>query len=328
MAGEPVIMAELWRGSLRECVHRGHGVVVADGAVIAAWGDPGITVFPRSACKMLQALPLIESGAAAALGLGEEHLALACASHQGAPMHTSRVAAWLASIDRSEADLRCGPQPPSDPADRHTLRVAGGQPSQLHNNCSGKHAGFVTLARHLGAGADYIDIAHPVQVAARAAIEDMAGEDAVGWGIDGCSAPNFAITLLGLGRAMAAMAAPPGGARGDAARALVAAMLAHPLLVAGNGRACSELMAAMDGVAVKTGAEGVFTGIAPQRGLGIALKIEDGATRAAEAAMAAILVHLGLLDRAHPAATRRLNAVQANRRGVPAAHLRATDFAG
>ena len=325
---DPVIMAQLWRGDLLESAHRGHAVVVGpDGDIVAAWGDPAKVIFPRSSAKMLQALPLIESGAADAAALHAEHLALACASHQGAPLHTDRVDAWLLSVDRSEADLRCGPQPPSDARDRDAMRAAGAKPNQLHNNCSGKHAGFVTLAKHLGAGAEYIDPDNPVQVAVRSAFEEMTGETSPGFGIDGCSAPNFACSVAGLARGMAAMARPGSGVRGAAAERLVAAMVAHPMLVAGDGRACTELMGAMDGVAIKTGAEGVFVGISPSTGHGIALKIEDGASRASEAAMAAILVKLGLLDAAHPMAQKRLNAPQPNRRGIDAAYLRATDFA-
>ena len=323
----PVVMAELWRGDRVESVHRGHAVVVdASGSVRAAWGNPDQIIYPRSSSKMLQALPLVESGAASAAGLQARHLALACASHQGAPMHADTVAAWLGSIDRSESDLRCGPQPPSDPADRQALRETGASPCQLHNNCSGKHAGFVTLARHLNAGPDYIDPDHPVQRSVRAAFEEMTQETSPGFGIDGCSAPNFATSLSGLARAMATMAAPGDGARGRAATSLVDAMLEHPLMVAGHGRACSELMAAMDNVAVKTGAEGVFIAIDRNNGLGVALKIEDGATRASEAAMVAILVSLGLIEDQHPMAQKRLNAVQPNRRDLPAAHLRATGF--
>lgn len=325
---QPVIMAELWRGEILESVHRGHAVVVGpDGDILASWGDPDRIVYPRSSSKMLQALPLVESGAADAAGLGPEQLALACASHQGAPMHADRVVAWLAGIDRSEADLLCGVQPPSDPADRAAMRQAGGTACQVHNNCSGKHAGFVTLARHMGAGPDYIDPNHPVQIAARDAFEEMTDEVSAGIGIDGCSAPNFATSMTGMARAMARMARPTPGKRGTAAEALIAAMLAHPLLVAGRGRACTELMSAMDNVVVKTGAEGFFAGIAAGSGLGIALKIEDGATRASEAAMAAILVRLGLLDAADPMAVKRMNAPVLNRRGIDAAYLRATGFA-
>jgi L-asparaginase II len=161
--------------------------------------------------------------------------------------------------------------------------------------------------------------------AVRSPFEEMCGAESPGWGIDGCSAPNFATTVTGLARAMARMADPRGlgPAREEAARRLVAAMVAHPLLVAGEGRACSELMSAMDGaVAVKTGAEAVYVAILPARGLGVALKVEDGATRASESAIVALLVRLGAIAADHPAAARRLNPPIVSRRGFPAGTIR------
>lgn len=311
--GEAVPMAELWRGGLSESRHRGHAVVADAGGIRAVWGDAGQVIFPRSACKMIQALPLAESGAETA----PERLALACASHQGEAAHVRRVAGWLADLGLSEPDLRCGAHPPLAEPARDALIRAGEAPCQLHNNCSGKHAGFLALNRHLGGGAEYVALDHPVQRAARAAFDEVTGEASPGWGIDGCSAPNFATTLGGLARAMAAFAtATEVGARGRAMVRLREAMMAHPDLVAGEGRACTELMRAMAGQgAVKTGAEGVFVAILPGAGLGVALKIEDGAGRAAEAAIAGLLVHLGLLPAAHPAVEKRRAAVQRNRRG-------------
>jgi len=313
-------MVEIWRSNFLECQHRGHAVISdTAGNIIASWGDPDQVILPRSSCKMLQALPLVESGAAKAAGLGTEQLALSCASHQGAAIHTDRVTVWLGELGLSDADFRCGIQTPDDKAAREALWDAKQKPCQMHNNCSGKHTGFLTLNKHLGGGAEYIDIDHPVQKAAKEAFEEMTGMDSLGYGIDGCSAPNFATTVSGLARAMARMADPSGlgTVREAAARALVSAMRQHPLLVAGTGRACSELMAAMDGkVAVKTGAEGVFIAILPDQGLGVALKIEDGATRASEAAMAAILVRLGVLSAEHPLAIKRLNPPVLNRRDI------------
>lgn len=317
-------MVETWRGSLPESRHRGHAVVCdAAGGIVAAWGDPDAVIFPRSSCKMLQALPLVESGAAG--GLSSERLALACASHSGAEMHVARVAAWLADLGLAEPDLRCGAQVPDDARERHRLRDAREAPCQLHNNCSGKHAGFLALERHLRGGPEYVEIDHPVQKAVRAAVEEMTGASSPGWGVDGCSAPNFATTVRGLAFAMARMADPRGlrRAREDAARRLVAAMVAHPALVAGEGRACTELMAATGGaVAVKTGAEAVFVAILPARGLGVALKIEDGATRASECAIAALLVRLGAVEAAEPAVARRLTPPILSRRGFPAGRVR------
>ncbi len=314
---EAAVMVEVWRGDVPESQHRGHAVICdAGGAVRAAWGDPERVILPRSACKMLQALPLVESGAGD--GLTAEHLALACASHNGAAMHVGRVAAWLEAMEITEADLLCGTQVPADPVERGRLREAFEPPCQLHNNCSGKHAGFVTLNRHLGGGSDYVDPDHPVQQAVRAAFEEMCGLESPGWGIDGCSAPNFATTLHGLARAMARMADPRGlgRARRGASERLVAAMLAHPMLVAGEGRACTELMQATGGrVAVKYGAEAVCVAILPGLGLGVALKIEDGARRANECAIAALLVRLGALEAGDPAVARRMTPPVTSRRG-------------
>lgn len=322
-----VAMAELWRGGRMESRHLGHAVICdAQGGVVEAWGNPDAVIYPRSSCKMLQALPLVESGAADAHGLTPSHLALACASHQGAALHTGMVTRWLSDLGLAEGDLRCGAHEPSDTVERDRLIRAGEVPCQIHNNCSGKHAGFLTLTRHLKAGADYVDPDHPVQQAARAAFEEVTGEASPGYGIDGCSAPNFATTVAGLARAMARFAAASGDGdtRDRAMHRLTRAMAAHPDLVAGEGRACTELMRAMDGrVAIKTGAEGVFVAIVPERRLGLALKIADGATRASEAAVVALLVRLGVLDPQHPAAARRLGGVQRNWRGLPAAELRA-----
>lgn len=314
-------LAALWRADLLESRHRGHVAIVdASGALVAAWGNPDAVIYPRSSAKMLQALPLVESG----VELPSERLALACASHEGGGIHVLGVERWLADLGLEEADLRCGPQTPEDKAERRRLRALDEAPCQLHNNCSGKHAGFLMLNQRLGGGSEYVEIDHPVQKAVRAAFEEMTGADSPHWGIDGCSAPNFATTVSGLAHAMAKMASPAslGRARGDAAAALVAAMRAHPDLVAGEGRACTELMQAMGGrVAVKTGAEGVYVAILPERGLGIALKAEDGATRAAECAIATLLVRLGELDPADPACERRMAPVLPNRRGLPAARF-------
>ena len=202
---------------------------------------------------------------------------------------------------------------------------AGGTPCRVHNNCSGKHAGFLTLSRHLGAGPDYVAIDHPVQRAVRDAFEHLTAETSPGFGIDGCSAPNFAASLHGIARAMAYFANARGdNARSTAAQSLVHAMISRPDLVAGSGRACTELMQAAAGrAAVKTGAEGVFVAILPEKGLGIALKAADGATRAAECAIAALLVRLGVLQADHPAALRRMNSVLKNWDGLPVGRMRA-----
>jgi len=321
-------LCELIRGDILESVHMGHAVICdASGQVVRAWGDPQVQIFPRSSCKMLQALPLVESGAADAAGLTSEALALACASHNGAHIHTDRVNAWLADLGLGDDDLRCGPQRPDDPDAKIEMIREGASPCQVHNNCSGKHAGFLTLNRHLGAGSEYHEPDHAVQRTIREAFEEETGETSPGYGIDGCSAPNFATSLEGLARAMAKFAAPDeSSVRGLAQSRLYEAMVSHPELVAGEGRACTALMRAAKGrAAVKTGAEGVFVGILPDTGMGIALKVNDGTTRASEAAIAAILVGLGVLETDDPAATALTDAALINRRGMTVGTVRAAE---
>lgn len=316
-------LIELWRGGLRESSHLGHAVICDSGGVVEAWGNPGTVIFPRSSCKMIQALPLVESGAADAAGLGGAELALACASHDGGRAHVEGVGRWLAGLGLEEADLRCGAHMPRDAGEYRRLLCAEERPCQLHNNCSGKHAGFLTLTRHMRAGPEYVELDHPVQRAVRRAFEEATGETAAGWGIDGCSAPNFACTVEGLAHAMAGFARPGAGARGAARRRLYEAMVGHPELVAGEGRACTALMRALKGrAAVKTGAEAVFVGIVPEQGLGIALKVSDGGTRGAEAAITALLVHLGLLDEGDPVVRSYLTGAIRNWRGQEVGEMR------
>ena len=318
-------MIELWRGGLLESYHRGHAVICDPKGIVAAWGAPETVIFPRSSCKMLQALPLLESGAADAAGLTEAQLALACSSHNGARIHTDMVTRWLGDLGLAETDLRCGAHMPADPDAHRALLCSDARPCQIHNNCSGKHSGFLTLSRHLGAGPEYVAVDHPVQKAVRDAFEGVTDEASPGFGIDGCSAPNFATTVHGLARAMAffAAASDSGDARARAAHRLTRAMAAHPVLVAGEGRACTALMRAMGGqVAVKTGAEAVFVAIIPQRQMGIALKISDGGTRAAEAAITALLVRLGVLAHADPVVGRYLTDPQKNWRGLYTGEMR------
>ncbi|MEM7470631.1 MAG: asparaginase [Pseudomonadota bacterium] len=297
-------LVEIWRGSHLESLHRGHAVICdAKGAVLESWGDPDKLIYPRSSCKMLQALPLVESGAADKFGLRAPDLALACASHSGASIHTDHVASWLAQLGLSETSFKCGPQEPSDTRARDALIKAGQEPSRRHNNCSGKHCGFLTLSQHIAAGPDYVDIDHPVQRAVKDVIEEMTGIAAPGYGIDGCSAPNFLTTVTGLARAMALMTRTGRSARAVASQALIEAMMLYPEKVAGEGRACTELMRACGGkAAIKYGAEAVYVAILPEKKVGIALKIEDGSRRAAEAAIAGLLTKYGALEAEHPTA--------------------------
>ncbi|MEL7090954.1 MAG: asparaginase [Pseudomonadota bacterium] len=322
-AGQPAPLVEIWRGAFLESVHAGHAVVCDEsGRIIEAWGDPEAVVLPRSSAKMLQALPLIESGAADTFGLTTRHLALACASHNGAAIHTEPVAQWIDALGYSDSDFRCGAQVPGDEAARDALIKADERPCQMHNNCSGKHAGFLTLSKHLGADPDrYVDSDHPVQRACLEAFERMTGDSISATVIDGCSAPNPAVRLHAMAHAMARVAAAPVD---SAAGQLRQAMAQHPELVAGEGRACTRLMRAMDHkVAIKTGAEGFFVAILPEQKRGIALKIADGATRAAECAIAQLLVRHSALDRFHAEALAFTNGPIRNWNGIETGVMRA-----
>ncbi len=324
------ILVEITRGSLVESVHRG-AIAIANsgGKIVRSWGDIEALAYPRSSLKPIQALPLVESGAAEAFGLGDEEVALACASHSGEPMHTGRVAAWLSRIGCDVSDLACGPHPARYEPVWEAMVKAGEAPTRLHNNCSGKHAGFLTVARHWNvAVAGYEKRDHPVQCAVADVLGELSGFSELPWGIDGCAALNFALPISAFARALAKLAAPDGlpPSRARAARRIVRAMTDHPELVAGTGRACTLLMHAARGrVAVKAGAEGYFAAIVPEGGLGIALKIDDGAGRAAETAMAAVLDGLGFLDVDGPAqsilrapVTNTRNATVGERRPAPA----------
>jgi L-asparaginase II len=302
------VLTEVSRGGWLESRHRGAVAIAdADGRLVWSAGDVEAPVFGRSALKMLQALALVESGAADAFGLSSAELALACASHAGEPMHVSAVAAWLARIGCDESCLACGAHAPGDAAAARALLLEGRAPSRLHNNCSGKHAGFLTVARHLGVDpAGYEAPDHPVQRRVLATIAEMAGVEpaSMAVAVDGCAAPAPAFALHALATASARIADPSrlAPARAAAARRLDAAVRAHPLLVAGTHAACSALIGAGAGAySVKSGAEGTYVAVLGALGLGVAVKIDDGAARAAETTIAAVLVGLGLVAATDPA---------------------------
>ncbi|MXQ09371.1 asparaginase [Alphaproteobacteria bacterium GH1-50] len=321
---DAALLAEVTRGEITESVHRGHAAIVGpDGALIDGWGDPDKVILPRSSCKMIQALPLLESGAGR--DLDAVRLALASASHEGEPRHVELVSRWLGDLGLGAHDLLCGPEASRDPAHHDEMIRAGEAPTRVHNNCSGKHTGFLMLARHLGAGPDYVEMDHPVQKAVRAAFEEVTGAPSPGWGIDGCSAPNFATTLRNLAGAMARFATAIDGrdARQSAMVRLREAMMAHPGLVSGRLAACKTLMDSAPGRFVaKTGAEGVYTAILPERGIGIAVKIDDGAKRASTAVIAALLVRVGAVSADAPGIAALLAQPVPNRMGVNTGHVR------
>ncbi|MFL6691301.1 MAG: asparaginase [Alphaproteobacteria bacterium] len=323
----PILM-EVTRGPLVESVHRGAVAIArADGSLLFSAGDTETPIFPRSSLKPIQALPMVESGAAETFGLGDEEIALACASHSGEPMHTSRVAAWLRKIACSEEDLACGPHAVRYEPVSTEMVHQGYRPTRIHNNCSGKHTGFLTTARHWGIATDgYERMRHPVQEAVAKTLNELAGLCGdLPWGVDGCAAPNFALPLAAFARALSRLADPRSmpQSRADAIHRIVGAMIAHPELVAGTGRSDTILIQACDGrAATKAGAEGVYAAIIPDAGLGIALKIDDGAGRAAETAIAAILDKLALLGN-DPAARTLVRAPVLNTRGATVGERRA-----
>lgn len=297
------IAVEVTRGEMVESVHRVIAAVVdASGRPIVSWGDADRLVYGRSAIKPLQALPVIESGAAEAYGLDDAEIALCCASHSGEPMHVDRVLAWLDRLGLGAEDLECGPQIPTHVDSAHALIEAGISPTRAHNNCSGKHSGMLTTARHLGEPTKgYIRDDHPVQRRLRTLMSEMSGCDLCGvpTGYDGCGIPVFGMPLTGLATAMARLADPSSLSqdRQAAARRIVAAGAKHPLLIAGTGRFNSVLLAETgEACLLKSGAEGVFAAAVPGQGLGICLKVDDGNGRAANAAMGAILRHLDVLS--------------------------------
>ncbi len=289
------VLVEALRGGLVESRHRGAAAVVdADGAIVFTIGDVTRPVFPRSAVKPLQALPLVESGAADRDAFGDEELALACASHSGEPAHVEGVTCMLAKAGLDASALACGTHWPSSHAAAFALARTGA-PSALHNNCSGKHAGFLCVACAMGIDhAGYWRPEHAVQRTVLAVLEDLTGavlpEDCRA--VDGCSVPTWAVPLQNLARAFAKFGTGRGlgPERAAAAARLRAACAQKPWYVAGTGRFCTEIMRLLGPrVLVKTGAEGVYCGALPQQGLGIAIKCDDGAGRAAEAIMAALI---------------------------------------
>lgn len=290
------VLVEVLRGSHVESRHRGAVAVTdADGDLVLSLGDVETPVFPRSAIKAIQSLPLVESGAADRFGLDDADLALACASHSGEPVHVGVCAKILHKAGCSSADLECGTHRPLGEAAMRLLLEAGDRPGPMHNNCSGKHAGFICIACHLGLPSrGYVRADHPVQREVTAAIGDLTGM-AMGRapsGIDGCAIPAYAIPLRALARAFARMGTGHGLApeRAKAAARLRAAVTANPHMVAGTRRLDTVMMEALGTRAfTKTGAEGVFCAALPERGLGIAIKCDDGAGRAAELAIAAVV---------------------------------------
>jgi L-asparaginase II len=330
------VLVEIIRGHAVESRHCGAvSVFDGDGRPMLALGDVGRPVFPRSAVKIMQALPLIESGAADSLGFGDKELALACASHHGEPEHAALAGAMLAKAGASEATLECGVHWPTNQAASAALAAAGRKPGACHNNCSGKHAGFICTAIHLGEDpAGYVGAGHGAQRRVADALFSVTGTDhgPGNRGIDGCSIPTHAVPLHSLAQGMARLATGRGlgPLRARAAQRLMAACMAEPFFTSGTNGFCTRLMQAAPGrLYAKFGAEGVYCAAIPELGFGIALKIDDGAQRAAEMAAAGVVARLaaGIDEFAGPvsALARRTDR---NWNGIEVGQARVTDALG
>jgi L-asparaginase II len=292
------VLVEVTRGGIVESRHTGaYAVIDAGRKLVTSAGDIDTPVFPRSAIKAFQCLPVIESGAADRFGFTDEEIALACSSHSGEPEHVRVARSMLAKAGNAEELYECGAHWPGEVHALHAMVRQGKEPGAIHNNCSGKHAGMLALARQLDVDPNgYTTVSHPVQQAVAKTIGELCDIDLSHQpcGIDGCSVPTWAIPLRNLALGFARFASGTGfaPARKAAAQRIIAAVRAYPYMVAGTGRFCTRLMTEVPRVFVKTGAEGVFCGCVPHAGIGVALKCDDGATRASEAAMAAVLAGL------------------------------------
>jgi L-asparaginase II len=292
------VLVEVSRGGIVESRHTGaFAVVDSSGKTLSARGDIDLAIFPRSAIKAFQCLPVVESGAADEYGFSDAEIALACASHSGEAEHIRLARSMLAKAGNREDDYECGAHWPQATEAFHHLIRAGAQPSPVHNNCSGKHAAMLALARKLGVDTrGYTSREHPVQRAIARTISALCevDADALACGIDGCSVPTWAIPIRKLALGFARFGSGDGlpEARRTAAARITGAVRDFPFMVAGTDRYCTKLMQMVPRAFVKTGAEGVFCSAVPHAGLGIALKCDDGANRASEVLMAAILAGL------------------------------------
>lgn len=298
-------VVEILRGEVVESRHRVHiAIVHAEQGLTACAGNPAHVSFVRSAIKMFQALPFVEEGGVERFSLTEEELALCTASHGGEPFHVAAAQSILAKAEMHEPDLACGPHPPMHVPSAEALRRAGVKPSRIHNNCSGKHSGLLAFTRQSGwQTRGYHEIDHPTQQRILTTLSkwmDVPAED-IEYAVDGCGLPTFAIPLDAVACGCARFAAAAADGQPAPAR-LFQAMTEHPEYVAGTDRLCTDLMRAAGGsLFAKVGAEGFYCAGIPSQRLGIAIKVEDGATRASEPALIATLRDLNALGAAEVA---------------------------
>jgi L-asparaginase II len=324
------VLVEVFRGNWVENIHRGSFVVSdAHGGVLSAAGDPSHPVLPRSAIKSMQALALFRSGAVDKFGLDDEAIAMASASHYGEARHIAIVTSTLEKLGLSVTDLECGAHPPTAKAARDALAAVGQVPSALYNNCSGKHTGMLADALALGVPTrEYVTREHPVQRLVRACVEEVIGAPLTthACGTDGCSIPTWAAPLTAFAAGFARMATCEGLPEdlAGAARRIFAAATSHPFLIRGSGSLDTEVMEAFAGrLMLKIGAEGVFCGALIDKGLGFALKIDDGNGNAGECAIANLLLAIAEPNEIERAALTKWAATRnSNWRGIDVGGMR------
>lgn len=327
------VLAEVVRGNWVENRHRGAFCVSnADGDILASAGDIDRAIFPRSAIKSLQALAMFKSGAAQEYPFTSPELAMTCASHHGQDVHVQTVSGMLDKLGLGVEDLECGAHPPTNPEARKAWRETGDKPTALFNNCSGKHAGMLAVAKALGAPTkDYVTRDHPVQKLVRRCVEEIIGADLTEdkCGTDGCSIPTWAAPLQNFAQGFAKMATGEGLDAGTAAasRTIFDAATSNPLLIAGTDTLDTDVMKAFGGnLMLKIGAEGVFCGAVRDKGIGFALKVDDGHMKAAEAMVSALIAEIAEPDaEQRKVLNARTNQVMHNWRGIEVAEMRATD---
>ncbi len=327
------VLVDLWRGQLVESSHHGRVAVIdADGAVVFSAGNIDAPIFPRSAVKAFQALPLIETGAADKYGLTNSEIALACASHSGDEMHVAAANSMLTKAGLDAGALECGIHWPMDVKVAGELAASGKKPGALHNNCSGKHAGFLcTCCAQNDHILGYVEAEHKTQRHIRDVLSDITGvkHTTDTMGIDGCSIPTYAIPLKSLAYGFARFVTGQGLGleRAKAAKRIVSAIATSPEMIAGKGRFDTEIMKIFGHeVMLKLGAEGVYCGAIPSLGLGIALKCDDGTIRAAEVMMAAVIKKYLNSNKVHRTEfTALASPVLKNWNGIEVARLAATE---
>ena len=297
------VLVAVERGPLVESIHRGDiAIVKANGEVISSVGDSEKVVYARSSMKPMQTIPIIETGAADRFHFDEGDLAIACASHNGEKQHTARVTSILSRLGLDVTDLKCGVHPPRWRDAYEELLRSGEEVTSVHNNCSGKHVGMLATAKHMEERIeDYYNNDHPVQRRILSVISELTDVPTrnIQIGIDGCGVPVHGIPLRNLALGFARMADPSGleESRQQSIRRVTGAMMNAPEMVGGTSRFCTDFMKHMGGKMFgKVGAEGVYCVGVPKAGIGIAVKIEDGESRATSAVILEILAQMDLID--------------------------------